>query len=29
MIIMTEDESGCLCAELLRDVVVAVDQATD
>jgi len=26
---MTEEESGCLCAELLRDDVVAVDQATD
>ena len=26
---MTEEEAGCLCAELLRDDVVAVDQATD
>jgi iron-sulfur cluster repair protein YtfE (RIC family) len=26
---MTEEEGGCLCAELLRDDVVAVDQATD
>ena len=26
---MSEEDSGCLCAELLRDDVVAVDQATD
>jgi hypothetical protein len=26
---MAEEESGCLCAELLRDDVVAVDQACD